>query len=329
MLFDFLTGLIAIWAGVIFFGLLTSGIEYLFWKRKGFFFVYFTLLFFRWDKDFYDREHPGKVKFAVTRLNQVYPTLLTMSMTYPPEKAKKIHRISAVLMFILSLLLLFSGAVIAQLDLATGWDLFLRYLIGGGFVYYLTRAYYEFKIGKKATGLRAKTAAIREVMMKEDPGDLPKFPFAYPEYSKAPLGEKVIYLGIFYRYAEIRNDLMALAEAVNAYLKLGTLTLTEEGHFRVDATLFAYYSFREKNPAMANKYYQHSKKAIERDMDCNGRRKLAYYAYFILGDKAQARTYLEQGLWALGIEDPRMSRIERELEERMLGYLRGLLENEA
>ena len=328
MLIDFLISLLAIWAGIFFFGLLTCGVEYLVWKKKGFIFICFMFLHFRWDKDFYNRENPGKVKFSATRLNQFFPTLMMLASMYPLEKHRKESRIFSIVLFVITALLFAVICVITLLAPESRCYLFLKWMLAGGVGYYLTRAHTIFRSTGKLTGLQEKIAEIRDTMMKENPEPLPQIAFAYPEYAKAPLGEKAVYLGIFYRYSEIRNDLMAMAEAANGYTKLSTLTLTETGHFHVDSALFAYYSFREKNPELANKYYQHSKRAIDNDMDANGRRKLAYYAYFILGDKAQAGTYIEQGLWALGVDDPRMSRIERDLEERMLGYLKSLLENE-
>ena len=325
MLLELLIGLLAIWAGMFFFGLLTCGIQYLLWKNKGFLFMNFTCLFWRWDKDFYDPDEPGRIRCSFTRLNQFFPTLLMMSKTYPMEKSRRNARISAVIYFILSLLLLGGGGVIALFAPDTPWLLFVRYALGGGFAYFLTMALYSHKSGSKPAGLVQKICEIREVMIRNDADDLPQIPFAYPEYARATLTDKVNYLGIFYRYAEVRNDLMAMAEAANAYSKLGTMTLTETGHFRVDTALFAYYSFRERKPELAKKYYEHSKKSIDRDMDSNGRRKLAYYAFYILGDRELAGTYLEQGLRALDVDDPRLSDIERDLETRMLRYLESQL----
>ncbi|MBP5492156.1 MAG: hypothetical protein J6Y08_04865 [Clostridiales bacterium] len=269
------------------------------------------------------------MKLSVTRLNQLFPTLLMMSSAYPLEKARKGNRIVMIVMSVISAMLFFFICALTLLAPSTRCYLFLRFLLAGGVGYCLTRAHYALKQSGTPSGLQKQILEIRDVILKETPDPLPAFPFAHPEFEKASLGEKVVYLGIFYRYAEMRNDLMAMAEAAHAYEKLGTLTLTETGHTHVDGTLFVYYSFREKNPELAKKYYQHSRKAIDNDMDCNGRRKLAYYAYYILEDKALARTYLEQGLWALTVEDPRMAKLERTLEERMLGYLKSLLDNES
>ena len=323
---DLLLSILALLAGQILIGLLHCGVSYLYGKSKGACLYVFTCLFLRWERDNYNAEAPGKIRFSVTRLNQLFPTILMYSRTVSPEEVRKHQKSGLIVYGILAALFLAGGIAVAVLFPSPVWSLILKYVLGGGFLYFLNMAYFAGKAVRKATGLMAKVQEIREAMLKNDISLLPNPAFAYEEYSKAALGDKLTYLTLFYRYAEIRNDLMAMAEAANAMTKLGTATLTESGHFHLDACLFSYYSFRQKDPSLAQKYYKHSKKAIDRDSDCNGRRRLAYYAYYIQQDRELARKYLEEGIRALSVEDPRMSRIERDLEERMLLYLKSQLD---
>ena len=90
--------------------------------------------------------------------------------------------------------------------------------------------------------------------------------------------------------------------------------------------MMLYYSFRVKDPEKATFHYNRSKNDIDRDMDANGRRRLAYYAYYTLCDADAARKYVDQGLDALKVPDPLRTRYENGLEEKMLKYLKSVLD---
>ena len=60
---------------------------------------------------------------------------------------------------------------------------------------------------------------------------------------------------------------------------------------------------------------------LEKDKDSNGRRRLAYYAYYIEGDREKAKKYLAEGIKALDARETVMLDVEHDLEEKMLRYL--------
>ena len=317
--------------GISIFGLIYSVFEYLFWKSKGFQFLAFTFYFAKWYKDYYDEENPGKLKVtASSRIQQVYPYVAMFSHTYPVEKERKIVKILSIIYLILGVFCLVLNFGLISWDRDAFYTDIFKGLIAGGFCLFFSVGYYGIKKSMTSGGLSGRIRDLEDLMRNEErllSSPMPAFDLL--EYGKAHIMQRVPYLCIYYLCAEIKNDLTALATAANAFNKLNTATLTDAGHFSVDTTMFGYYSFREKNPSMATKHYEHSKKNIDADMDCNGRRKLAYYAFFILEDRELAKTYLDQGLKALKTEDPRMLPAHRHFEERMLNYLKSQLESDS
>jgi hypothetical protein len=156
--------------------------------------------------------------------------------------------------------------------------------------------------------------------------DLP--PLSELSYEKANDMEKLMYLNLRYVKAQIMNDLPVLAECAHEIENLNINALLLDYRFHRNAMLMDYYSFRERNALKATEFYEASKEEIEKDMDCNGRRKLAYYKYYVLHDVPGAKTCVEQGLEALKVIDPSRTEAELKFEENMLLYLKGVIENE-
>ena len=310
--------------GCYLFGWLRIPFTYLILRMRGMTCTRVAGLFLRWDKDYYDPEHPGKMKFSVSpRLNQLYPTIL---MHKRMEKGSKKNGIVFLIIDILLTVGFLVAFIVLQIkSLGDSDDLLLPFLCGlciGGFSLFLTISHQCIKMRMDPTELNAKTAEITESLaFAEKVEDIVAKPFAYPSYVNASIGEKCLYLITFYRAAEIRNDLAAMAECVKAMTELRTLTLTAEGHFYLDSVLYSYFAFRQKDPERAKQSYEHSKQFIDADKDANGRRNLAYYYFYVLNDKESARKYAEEALQALSADDPRVSKIGNDFEEKMIRYL--------
>jgi hypothetical protein len=316
--------------GSMLFGLLAAAFEYLFWKSKGYTFLAFVFYFAKWYRDYYDEANPGKLKVtASSRIQQVHPQIAMFSHSYPPEKERRHIKVYSVIYLVLGVCCLALNYGLIPWNRDAFYTSILQGLIGGGFCLFVSMGYYGLKNTARVSNLAGRTRDLGDLLRNEEKLLSSPMPaFDYLEYGKAPVMQRVPYLCTYYLCAEIKNDLPALAQAANAFSKLNTATLTDAGHFSVDTTMFGYYSFREKNPSMATRHYSHSMKNIDADMDCNGRRKLAYYAFYILEDKDLARTYLEQGLRALKVVDPRITPAHLHFEERMLNYLKSQLESD-
>ena len=305
---------------------------------RGMIFQNLVILFFKWERDYYDKEHPGKIKFsfAFKRALQFFPTI---SMIPDPQKKKsneekpasKGSNGSVALAIIFALLAVVAFGVAIYLVFSHGEERMTAFLIGvlcGVTAAFATFSWIGFNLGAKK-GLRVRGREL--VKPLHDENLMESFtmpPFAREEYDKAADSMKREYLCIYYIVAEIKNDLPAMTEAVRELEALGTTGLTEQGAFHGDTILYSFYSFRKIDPELADKYYQHSKKLIEDDKDCNGRRKLAYYAFYILKDFELARKYAMEGLESMSAPDPRMGIVQRNFEEKMLRYLITRLDEE-
>ena len=140
--------------------------------------------------------------------------------------------------------------------------------------------------------------------------------------------EKLMYLDIRYRKCSFENDLFGISTCALEMETLNDMKLTSSTRFSKNSTLMDYYAFRQKDPVKAREYYEKSKNEIEDDRDCNGRRKLAYFSYFVLKDPEKAKECIEQGFSALTVEDPMFTEEERHYERQMLTYLKDLIEQE-
>ena len=140
--------------------------------------------------------------------------------------------------------------------------------------------------------------------------------------------EKLSYAMMCFIVAEQENNLMAMKEIVRNIDEINYQTLPPFLKFRMDAIYLMFYSYREIDPEKATKHYTRSKDSFDKDPDSNGRRRMAYYAYYILHDEVAAAKYVEQGIKGLEKHDPLRSRYENELERKMLFYLKSQLEGE-
>ena len=320
----FLFFLLGLFLGCYVLGWLRVLILYLTGKRRGAMCIRVAGLFIRWDKDLYDYEQPGRMKFHSSfRLNQLHPTIV---MYKRPEKSNE-RRGLALLVIDITLTCAFGlGFLVLEFLRAGGTSSYLiRFVSGicaGGFTLFFSLSCQSYRDYHIPEGLRAKTREMAESMAAaEKPEDIILRPFNQYEYEAATLNDKIFYLLSFYRAAEIKNDLNAMAGIVREMTRVSTVSLTDTGKFFLDGELFSYYSFRQKSPQLASQYFVRSRKNIEADMDPNGRRRLAYYCYYIVGDQEAARRFALQGMKALEVDDPRISRITKEYEEKMLRYL--------
>ena len=156
--------------------------------------------------------------------------------------------------------------------------------------------------------------------------DLP--PLSEVMYMNPTEPEKLMYLDMRYRKCSFENDLFGISTCALEMGLLNDMKLAPSGRFSKNSNLMDYYAFRQKDPVKAREYYEKSEKEIEEDMDCNGRRKLAYFSYFVLKDIEKAEKCIEQGFEALTVEDPLFGEEERNYERQMLTYLKDLIEKE-
>ncbi|MBR3033135.1 MAG: hypothetical protein IKH92_08970 [Clostridiales bacterium] len=324
----FLLELLGLICGILLFGWIHVLVHYLIYRAKGYSCDHVAGIFIRWQRDYYDPDEPGKMKFRVTRMNQTYPTILMIKK--PADKRKKPTCLKLVIFILLAVVFI----ALSIINEVCWYDAAGKYLGGfitgvfiGGAVLFLQMIIFEVRNLKDPTGLRAKILAIRDSLMTaETAADIVAEPFDFVSYANASLSDKVNYLHVFFFSAEIRNDLTAMSVCISEITKLNTIGLTDTGHFALDGILFEYYSFRHKIPELATRYYQHSKKNIDNDTDFNGRRRLAYYSFYILGDREAARRYMDEGFAALSVDDPRHLKISRVYEEKMLRYLKSQLD---
>ena len=139
--------------------------------------------------------------------------------------------------------------------------------------------------------------------------------FAVGEFGKASILEKIDYAVRYYQLAEIKNELTAMSLCASSMERLISPGLKPDLRSRLDSELFSFYSFRCKDP-----------QKIDSAMDPSGRRKLAYYSLYILSDKEAARSFTEQGIRGLSVSDPRIFPTITENEEKMLSYIKSILE---
>ncbi len=324
----FLLIILGIILGLIGFGWIWVLFEYLYYKAKGFVLITVAGLFIRWDRDYYDKENPGKMKFSRTRLNQIYPTVLMYKKGADEEVRKStFHTVLAVVLAVTFAVLTLMNGYGAFDSMKQEVRGFLGGLCAGAFGFFFSISYYNIKRHKKPEGLEARIWELSMSMQQaKTEEDLVAQPFDHAMFGSAALGSKIRYLCSFYRVAEMRNDLAAMSECIDEMTRLKTVGLTDMGHFYLDTVLFSYYSFRHKVPVLATQFYQHSKRNIDADTDANGRRKLAYYAFYVLNDKEAAKKYVEEGLSALSVDDPRQLEIFLKFEEKMLLYLKSQLQ---
>ncbi len=96
-----------------------------------------------------------------------------------------------------------------------------------------------------------------------------------------------------------------------------------EGYLRSEATIYNiiifYYSYINPNAEKAVYYFGEAEDDLKHDMDSNGRRTMAYYEYYILGQKEQAKKTAMDGLRV--IDKFSICDEEREQERKLLEYI--------
>ena len=100
----------------------------------------------------------------------------------------------------------------------------------------------------------------------------------------------------------------------------GNLT---EGYIRSEVSVFYniifYYSYINHNAEKAVYYFGEAEDDLKHDMDSNGRRVMAYYQYYILGQREQAKKTAMDGLKV--IDNFSISDDERNKERKWLEYI--------
>lgn len=117
-----------------------------------------------------------------------------------------------------------------------------------------------------------------------------------------------LYLG---RYSE----LLPIVERLEGNLS--------EGYLRAEApiyyTIIFYYAYISPNAEKAVYYFGEAEDDLKHDMDSDGRRVMAYYEYYILGQKEQAKRTAMEGLKV--IDKFSICDEEREQERKLLEYI--------
>lgn len=117
-----------------------------------------------------------------------------------------------------------------------------------------------------------------------------------------------LYLG---RYSE----LLPIVECLE-----GNLT---EGYLRTEVsvyyTIIFYYAYISPNAEKAVYYFGEAEDDLKHDMDSNGRRVMAYYEYYILGQREQAKKTAMDGLKV--IDKFSICDEEREQERKLLEHI--------
>ncbi len=290
---------------------------------------YFHYLTFQVEKEMYseDPEKNGHYVLKKKKYTGIPNFLVLRGKLSFDEMMKKDSFISLLILpFALAL-----TALMIYLAVIAG-NFYLRmFLIGvscGCILYLLLHLKTLIDVRSGAKTLRKytvkKTREILQTRLEEV--ELP--PLSDLPFEKATDTEKLMYLNLRYVKAQIKNDLPVLAECAHEIENLNSNTLLLNYRFYRNAILMDYYSFRERNALKATEFYEASKEEIEKDMDCNGRRKLAYYKYYVLHDVPGAKACVEKGIEALKVIDPSRTEAELKFEENMLLYLKGVIENE-
>ena len=288
-----------------------------------------TYLGFVIEKDLYAEDPAKRGKLTIQRYKfSLVPDVL-IDCYWPEEKGKVVNRkVNAVTIAVFAAIvaLLIWGVIACPNNYIRAAFIGLLIVFGGMFLGMLFLIPLSGK--KKNDFLSYLSMKIREI---RDGGSI-------ENVDLPPLHELPVQTGVeFYKWrylrlrhlkAELANDLSGIAENIAMIERLNDKKMPVMGKVARNAILMDYYSFRQKDVTRATGYYNQVKDLIENDMDFNGRRTLGYYSYFVLRDKEKARKCVEQGLSALAVEDPMYMKIEREYEEKMLLYLKRVLEED-
>ena len=321
-----------IWLSGAFLGFFVLGyiralIEYLYGKLKGYSFFGLTHLFLLWKKDLYSETDPGGIRFSTCRISHLTPHVDMFRADATEEDLNNHNMVLFFIWFLCGMATGIPARVFFQGDFRTVANFVHGILTGLTFVFLFGILSVNFGRRSKSTPLSGKTRSIRLLLQNKNLLlETPMPEFAVGEFGKANILEKIDYAVRYYQLAEIKNELTAMSLCANSMERLITPGLKPDLRSRLDSELFSYYSFRCKDPEKAMKHYRGSRKEIDSAMDPSGRRKLAYFSLYILSDKEAARSFTEQGIRGLSVSDPRIFPTITENEEKMLSYIKSILE---
>jgi len=225
---------------------------------------------------------------------------------------------------------LFFGAAVAQLYYMRRERFFhgyFQYFVEGVIISLACMVLAEWiapLMKKRSTEMIRK---ISEQIRSASPDTHIDFP-TWPEFvALSPSNmDTVSYACLGYLIGEQENNYEMIHEMADHLMKVNYTALPSFLKKRVDGKLMSFFSFRFKDPEQADFYYHRSRWDIYNDQDCNGRRRLAYYTYYVLGDVNEARDLVRQGLQATKVPDPLRTDYENALETKMLLYLKSQLD---
>ncbi|MCM1273404.1 MAG: hypothetical protein NC225_10860 [Clostridium sp.] len=111
------------------------------------------------------------------------------------------------------------------------------------------------------------------------------------------------------------SDLFPIVEFLEDNLPKGYMKHEAPTYY----TIIFYYSYINRNEEKAVYYFGEAEDDLKRDMDSNARRVMAYYEYYILGQKEQAKKTAMDGLKV--IDKFSICDGERKLERQLLEYI--------
>ena len=119
------------------------------------------------------------------------------------------------------------------------------------------------------------------------------------------------------------NDLREPAYDMTSSLKYKSYIMSDTGNYY---DLIYLYSRIEPNRELAVHFMNRMRSVLADDPDANAKRVLAYYAYFVEGDREKARFFTDQAKSLVDVFS--IPGMERELERRLVSELDEILKNE-
>lgn len=119
------------------------------------------------------------------------------------------------------------------------------------------------------------------------------------------------------------NDLREPAYDMTSSLNYKSYIMSDTGNYY---DLIYFYSRIEPNRELAVHFMNRMRSVFADDPDANAKRVLAYYAYFVEGDREKARFFTDQAKSLVDVFS--IPGMERELERRLVSELDEILKNE-
>lgn len=164
---------------------------------------------------------------------------------------------------------------------------------------------------------------MRSGMPLDDTIMLPLKQLPYKHYDSAA---KLRYYRFYFMYllwVGRYNDLREPAYEMTLSLKYKTYMMSDTGNYY---DLIYFYSRIEPNRELAVHFMNRMRSVLADDPDANAKRVLAYYAYFVEGDREKARFFTDQAKSLVDVFS--IPGMERELERRLVSELDEILKNE-